>query len=145
MGTEHKPVGEFQQFKGQSADRNLRESPASLAAVADFRIRDALVLIGTELAGGVSATAIASRVGLSRSRFEHLFRSETGTTFRNYRRQIRLSTALQLLANSSLSVKEISAEWGYAHTSNLTREFKREFGLTPSGYRRSAPRQRIAH
>ena len=54
--------------------------------VTDTRIRDALGLIGTSLRAGVNAPAIASRVGLSRSRFEHLFKTQTGTTFRDYLR-----------------------------------------------------------
>jgi transcriptional regulator GlxA family with amidase domain len=37
-----------------------------------------------------------------------------------------------------LRVEEVAWRCGYAYTSNLDREFEREFGLSPSDYRRSA-------
>ena len=67
--------------------------------VTDTRIRAALGLIGTSLRVRVNASAIALQIGISRSRFEHLFIAQTGTTFRDYLRWVRLSTARQLLAN----------------------------------------------
>jgi transcriptional regulator GlxA family with amidase domain len=113
--------------------------------VTDTRIRAALGLIGTSLRARVNASAIALRIGLSRSRFEHLFKAQTGTTFRDYLRSVRLSTAQQLLADPCMRIKEVSAQCGYAATAHLSREFKRQFGITPSEYRRSTSRQQIAH
>ena len=52
MGAENKSVAESHQIKVLSADRNLQESADPLAAVTDVRIRAALQLIGTSLAGG---------------------------------------------------------------------------------------------
>ena len=144
MGTNDERLDASHRDKVLKAGRELPKSADLPAVAADYRIEAALELIRTNL-GGVSASAIASHLGLSRSRFEHLFKAETGTTFRAYLRQTRLSTALQFLVNSRLRVKEISAQCGYASTSNLSREFKREFGVTPSEYRHSTSRQQIAH
>lgn len=143
MGTNDERLDASHRDKVLKAGRELPKSADLPAVAADYRIEAALELIRTNL--GASASAIASHLGLSRSRFEHLFKAETGTTFRAHLRQIRLSTALHLLLNSRLRVKEISAQCGYASTSNLSREFKREFGVTPSEYRHSTSRQQIAH
>ena len=126
-----------------SVDSRLTDFP--LASITDARIKAALILIGNSIAGGVNASGIASSVGLSRSRFEHLFKAQTGSSFRVAVKAMRLATARTLLADPRLRIKEVAGQCGYAATSHLSREFKREFGITPSEYRRSRSGQQIAH
>jgi two-component system, response regulator YesN len=84
----------------------------------------------------LTVQGVAHEFGLSPSRFEHLIKTETGSSFRASLRAMRLSRAKVLLSDPRLRIKEIAAQCGYAHTSNLAREFKRQFGLAPSAYRR---------
>lgn len=111
----------------------------------DSRIESALAYLEDQIAQGITSTAIAARLGLSRSRFDHLFKAQTGITFRMALRTARIDLARRLLADQRLRVKEIAVQCGYAATSNLTREFKRQLGMTPSAFRRSTSGQRIAH
>jgi AraC-like DNA-binding protein len=101
----------------------------------DLRIMHALALMETHSGCSLSARLVGHEIGLSASRFEHLLKAETGSTFRASLRAMRLHKARGLLLDLRLRVKEVSAHCGYAHTSNLTREFKREFGISPSAYR----------
>jgi transcriptional regulator GlxA family with amidase domain len=106
--------------------------------IGNGRIAISIELVDSGLDKGVRAGDVAPRVGLSRSRFGHLFKAQTGLTFRQYLRATRLARAKLLLRDVRLRVEEVAWRCGYAHTSNLDREFEREFGLSPSDYRGSA-------
>jgi AraC family transcriptional regulator of arabinose operon len=115
---------------------------ATRRAAIDPRIRDALELMEANCADWPTPVLIASQLGLSRSRFQHLFKQETGATFRRVLRELRLSTASVLLADSRLRIKEVASKCGYAATSNLTRDFQTCLGLSPSQYRLRVWRRR---
>jgi AraC-like DNA-binding protein len=38
---------------------------------------------------------------------------------------------MELISNSSLSIKEIAEKTGFEHSSHLCMEFKKHFGITP--------------
>jgi LacI family transcriptional regulator len=50
----------------------------------------------------------------------------------------QLKTAMQLLADTSLSLGEIAAKAGYKHAEYMGVVFRRELGTTPGEYRHSA-------
>ncbi|PIB75167.1 helix-turn-helix domain-containing protein [Mycobacterium celatum] len=78
-----------------------------------------------------SASALAVETGLSVSRFLHLFRLETGTSFRRYRMWARmLRAALLYLELRDLTSAAMDA--GFASPSHFTDTFHDMFGLTPS-------------
>ncbi|MGC9995400.1 MAG: AraC family transcriptional regulator [Terriglobia bacterium] len=109
----------------------------AVRSVADARITASMDLVDSALEKGVRASDVAAKFALSRSRFGHLFRAQTGLAFRQYVRAAPLARAKLLLRDMRLRVEEVAWQCGYAHTSNLDREFEREFGLSPSDYRRS--------
>jgi AraC-like DNA-binding protein len=52
--------------------------------------------------------------------------------------------AKQRLATSRLSIQEISAELGFAHSSGFHRAFKRLTGMTPVEFRRRVRTEELA-
>jgi AraC-like DNA-binding protein len=76
---------------------------------------------------------LASDAGMSKRTAERLFLRETGMTFRRWRQQARLLTALTRLA-AGQSVKNAAFEAGYSTQSAFTSMFKRSFGTTPGRY-----------
>ena len=109
----------------------------AVPSVRDARIAASMNLVDRALEKGVPASDVAAKFALSRSRFVHLFRAQTGLSFRQYVRAARLARAKLLLLDMRLRVEEVAWQCGYARTSNLDREFEREFGLSPSDYRHS--------
>jgi AraC family transcriptional regulator of arabinose operon len=103
----------------------------------NHRIEAALQEVARGHAQRLTEDALAARLGLSRSRFAHLFREQTRSSFRRRLREIELTKAKVLLGDPGLRVKEIASKCGYATTSDLTRAFKKKFGLPPSQYRAS--------
>jgi AraC-like DNA-binding protein len=104
----------------------------------DARIEEALRHIDEALSKSLSRSAVASAVGLSASRFAHLFGRELGMGPAQYIKRLRLETAKRLLANTDLSVKEISARVGLNDVSHFVRDFVRLYRLRPSEYRKRA-------
>lgn len=110
----------------------------------DPRIVDALDFMQSNCHVSLSVQRMASRAGLSRSRFEHLFNQQTGETFRAALGGFRFAKAAILLTDCSLTVKEIAGMCGYAGSHSFGKAFHRCFGLMPSAYRRSTCGYQIA-
>ncbi len=84
-----------------------------------------------------SANTVADYCGRSLSGFSHLFRSQTGTTFREYLHRARMERACELLRSTEMPVGEVVREIGYADATSFIRKFKREIGATPAQYRKN--------
>ncbi len=111
----------------------------------DPRIADAWEYLRANCQKGITEERMALRGGLSRSRFAHLFRQETGETFRAALGEFRLARGAILLTDWTLSVKQIAARCGYADSHSFDTAFRNRFGLTPSAFRRSTSYYQIAH
>jgi transcriptional regulator GlxA family with amidase domain len=101
----------------------------------DPRILRTLAAIEGGYARCLRVSQLAAQAGLSRSRFEHLFREQTGETLTSRLRRVRLARAKLLLADYSLSIKQIAFRCGYSSSSSFTRDFKKVFQASPSKYR----------
>ncbi len=64
-----------------------------------------------------------------------LFREELGITIAAYLTEIRISTAMDLLNNTDLMVKQIAQKTGYREAGYFTRVFKKNTGVSPTEYR----------
>ncbi len=106
----------------------------------DKRMQIAIALMKDDLRRELSLDKLAHSVGLSRSRFQHLFKSETRMTPGNYLRRLRIEHAKRLLETSLLSVKQIRSSVGIRDKSHFTRDFKKAYGLTPTEYRQAQQR-----
>ena len=101
----------------------------------DPRVKEAIELVETNLKGELHADYFARQVGLSVSRFQHLFKNETGTTLVRYMQGVRIERARKLLEETHLSVKQIVSEVGASDTSHFMRDFRKAQGLSPKRYR----------
>ena len=84
----------------------------------------------------VSLAALARLVHLAPVYFHRCFRQSFGLTPFGYMLGRRMDEARRLLADASLSIKEIAARVGYADPLYFSRVFRRQVHLTPSAYRR---------
>lgn len=80
----------------------------------------------------------AEQVFLSSNYFGDLIRKETGKTAQEYIKLATLGRAKDLLAEGELSVAEVSYRLGFKYPHHLNRLFKREVGITPGEYRKTA-------
>ncbi len=82
--------------------------------------------------------ALASQVGLSRSRFYDLFQLSTGRSPRAYLDLLCIASAISKLSSGRGRIADVSAELGFSAQSNFTRFFQQQVGIPPSAYRRAA-------
>ena len=95
----------------------------------DPRIEVVAKQIREDPAVSVSARELAAAVGLSESRFLHLFRREAGTSLRRYRIWSRLIAAGTAVAAGE-NLTTAAADCGFASPSHLADSFKTTFGLS---------------
>lgn len=84
---------------------------------------------------------IAQSCQMSISHFRAVFKRETGMSVRDFIIQTRLATAAHLLSRTNESVMQVAMESGFGQISCFNRIFSREFGLTPSAFRKKARTQ----
>ena len=83
----------------------------------------------------ISLSEIADRLYLSPSWASRIFQKATGEHFAAYLRRVRLDYARQALEESDVSVTQVAADSGFSTPSLFNRNFKEEYGVTPSEYR----------
>jgi AraC-like DNA-binding protein/mannose-6-phosphate isomerase-like protein (cupin superfamily) len=76
---------------------------------------------------------LCSEVGVSVRTIERAFRKDVGTNFESWRRQVRLTKAVELLV-SGCSIKEVAYKVGYCQSSAFVEMFRRTFGTTPKAW-----------
>lgn len=89
----------------------------------------------------LSLDRLARIVNLSRWRLSHIFRQQTGLSAMRWLKAERITQARVLLEGTFLTVKEVRALIGANDASNFAKEFRREYGLSPTQFRalRRAP------
>jgi len=80
----------------------------------------------------VSLTEVAQICHLSESRLLHLFKSETGITFRRAQLWNKISESISSLFQSSIT--ETAYKFGFSDSAHYSRTFKENFGFTPKTF-----------
>lgn len=98
----------------------------------DPRIRRAVDRLAAEPARPLSLAELARYCGLSESRFSHLFKEQLHQTPRQFGETLRLELARELLGHTSLAVREVADQAGFADPLYFSRRFARAFGHPPA-------------
>ena len=113
------------------------------AAIANIRKTDTNPIIKKicdyveeNLAQDISLEMAADYAGVSSFYLSKLFKEEKGETYINFVTDKRLEKSCQLLYQTDLSIKEITAEVGYNDQNYYSRIFKTKYGLSPKEYRK---------
>lgn len=96
----------------------------------------ALHMVETSRDPNLSLESIADVVGVHPVTLSRIFKQQTGMNFVRYLVRSRLQHAKALLLKSDKKINEISEEVGYVDYRYFRSLFKKEFGITPSEYRR---------
>jgi AraC family L-rhamnose operon regulatory protein RhaS len=99
-------------------------------------IAAAIAIIEDRLAEKLPITRLAAAVQLSPGRFHDRFLLETGYTPADYWSRRRVATALELLADSTLSITEIAHTLGFSTSQYFATFFRRFTGMSPRDHRR---------
>lgn len=100
------------------------------------RIAPLLDHLRRHVADPIDIAAMARLAHLSESRLYAHFKAHLGTTPLAYLKRARLNQAGYDLAQTDLSLTSIAERVGFQNPFHLSREFKRQFGVPPSAYRK---------
>jgi signal transduction histidine kinase/AraC-like DNA-binding protein/ABC-type sugar transport system substrate-binding protein len=100
-------------------------------------VRQAMAYIHEHYADPISRTDLAQHVALSEDYLTACFRKELGVTPITYINRFRVHQAQQLLLHTGKSVTEIARDVGFSDSGYFSRVFRREVGLSPTGYRQN--------
>ncbi len=81
---------------------------------------------------------LSTKMAMSQSVLYKKVKATTDMSVGDFIRQIRFRKAAQLLQENQLSVYEVAYSVGFNDSKYFSREFKKQFGKTPSEYARSA-------
>jgi AraC-like DNA-binding protein len=110
--------------------QNASPMPTFVTLPREQRARALADLILRNPAEAKSMATLCAQVGVSVRTIERTFRREVGSDFESWRRQVRLTKAVELLV-SGCSIKEIAFKIGYRQSSAFVELFRQTFGTTP--------------
>jgi transcriptional regulator GlxA family with amidase domain len=98
----------------------------------DSRIAHVIRHMESSIDSSPRVPELAALVGLSPSRFAHLFRDEIGMPPGRYLHRLRMQRARVLLERTFLSVRDVMRQVGFRDPSHFARDFRRHHGVAPS-------------
>ncbi|TBU98083.1 response regulator [Stutzerimonas kirkiae] len=113
----------------------LGAMPAEDVSADQVILRAAMRLVGQNLDCMPSLAEIARKVGTHDKRLSAIFREQLGITVFAYVREERLRRGKELLADSGMSVQDISELIGFRSACNFSTAFRERLGMTPSQFR----------
>lgn len=120
--------------------RRSDELELSRVGLVDRRIRRAVEMMHAHMDRELPLEELASAAYLSPFHFARLFKKLTGTSPHAYLAALRVERAKQLLAETDLSISELSARVGYASPSHFSKAFRQATGMTPRAFRAAVVR-----
>lgn len=106
---------------------------ARAADPVDPLVARVMAYLSANLSGRVTLESIAHALHTSPSTISHRYRAATGETALATHRRMRLLEVKRLLAIGQ-PLAAIAAQVGYCDVHHLSREFKRQEGMTPRGF-----------
>ena len=98
-------------------------------------INSAIDYINKMYMQNISVSEIADSIGISRAYLNHIFQQEFNVSVQNYLIDFRMNKSANLLASTTLSIKEISNQVGYNDPLVFSKAFKKKFEMSPKSYR----------
>lgn len=98
-------------------------------------IRICVEQMRSRLEENISLEGFSKEFGYSTYYLSKKFKSETGQTFKDYLRQLRLERAKFLLRNTDISILEISERLQFCSPSYFSDTFRKAYGISPTSYR----------
>lgn len=97
------------------------------------KIQKAFLWIENHLNQGFKVADLAKQVYWGETQFYHYFKTITGISPIAYQKSLRLNVVRDLILKEKLSVSQVAYQVGYDNLSQFSREYKRMFGVSPSG------------
>lgn len=107
----------------------------------NIRLKEIITYITENLCTDLSISGIAEKFFVSKEYLCSFFKKNTGVTIFSYIRTARLNRAVELLTTTDKKIIEICEMSGFNAMSTFLRDFKKEYGVSPSEMRQKSIEQ----
>jgi len=131
---------EQQEKRRKLFHKTIEITPSSITTTSldEELIRKALMVVEKNIDNSeYSVDELASELALSRRQLSRKFQSIIGLSPGEFIRSVRLKRAAQLLKDTKYNISEIADRVGFNTIKYFNSNFKDEFGLTPTEYRKN--------
>jgi len=104
------------------------------------RIRIAVEYVGRHFRSPINMAVVSNSISMNYTQFSNLFKQYTGSSFRDYLKNLRLAESRRLLADPALSIRKVGELSGFRNEKHFIKCFKQETGVSPGDYRRNLQR-----
>ena len=104
-------------------------------------VREAIAVMQTDYAAELTLDDVARQIATSRRQLQRCFDEHSDATFRQCLARIRMQRAAELLAQTSMPVRDIAASVGYRQPAQFAKAFTRVHGVPPTRYRTDRDRR----
>ena len=94
-------------------------------------------LLAVRYADKLTLDGVAGMLGVSAFHLCRIFRAQTGVPLHRHLTGVRLRVALEAVERADRDLSRVGLDVGFSSHSHFTAAFRREFGLTPSAWRRA--------
>ncbi len=99
-------------------------------------VKRALSMIETYYSQGITLEELAERLCVTDEYLSTLIKKETGISFTETVRKMRIERIKELLLHSSLKLNQIAEMVGYSDPKYMSKVFKEEVGMLPAQFRK---------
>ena len=108
-----------------------------LPTMIDRQVEHVLRFLSLQYPQQISIQHIASSLGYHRAHLSKAFKAKTGLSPKQYLMKVRLKKAQELLLGN-LTIDQISSSVGFNDALYFSKQFRKEFGISPTDYRNKA-------
>ncbi len=131
-------VLDFLLFLSNLDNAAVKESPGYLNKINAELAESARKLLTADLSTHITIEQMAAKLDMGITALKASFKSVYGIPIYQYWKDLRLQKAQQLLRETTMPIADIAASIGYTNPAKFSSAFKKRFGVTPTGYRRTA-------
>ncbi|MFC3800327.1 AraC family ligand binding domain-containing protein [Cohnella sp. GCM10012308] len=119
-----------------TAGAERAEQPPMADTHGEELVRQVIGYLATQYAEPVSIESMAETLGYNRAYLSRLFKRHTGVTPIAFLTRIRIDRGKRLLRERpELTVEQVASSVGFQDALYFSKQFRRAFGATPTGYR----------
>ena len=100
-------------------------------------VQNAVSVIEETACQNIRIQDVANRLHVSYAYLSRCFRKETGITMNEFRDELRMSKAAEMIRNDDLPLDHVALEVGYSEYAAFSKKFREYHGCSPSAYRKS--------
>lgn len=122
-------------------DRNVLEIISTISgkhSPKQEKVHNVISFLKSHYSEQYSLREIADNAGLSPYYLAHIFPQELGCSVMQYRKNLRLAMAKEMLINTEMPIIQIAFDLGWNDSNYFSLVFKKETGFSPSSFRHSS-------